>query len=99
MASYLTPLQGIKSWCNEGFKQAPGAGQFGAGVQTFNPGGFMQGQQVSVHRSKHKYPWLTGIQDPQEPIACVSPSTTSHQSHLQLVPEGLVFRSTMGTYV
>jgi len=50
MASYLSPQQGIKSWRNEGFRQAPGVGQFGAGVQTFNLGGFMQGHQVSVHR-------------------------------------------------
>jgi len=28
--SFLSPEQGIKSWNNEGFRQAPGVGKFGA---------------------------------------------------------------------
>ena len=45
MARYLTPKGVNKSWCNMGFR----VGQnFATGVQTFNPGGFMQAHEASV---------------------------------------------------
>jgi hypothetical protein len=43
----VTPSQ-FKSWREKDFKDVPKGDRFGAGVVTFNPGGFMQAHEVSV---------------------------------------------------